>query len=164
MSPWVSRSDAMEKEKALARMMKLCSMSEHCKADIFKKLERCEVANSQEIVEKLCSEGYIDEARYARAFVRDKSSLDGWGCAKIRVALQRKGISSEDISNAIAEMDDEAAWRKFLSTAKAKWKSIEKESDSVKRQAKFFRFALGRGYGYDQIKKAYDIVRTDKRD
>ena len=66
-----------EKQRLLERMMRLCSLSEHCIGDIRKKVERVNPDWCDEIVGRLCKEGYINEMRYARAFARDKSSLAG---------------------------------------------------------------------------------------
>lgn len=119
-------------------------------------------SEAEEIVGTLCSEGYVDDRRYARAFARDKSALQGWGNLKIKLALQRKGIEAEVISAALEEIDSEAATSKLESLLRAKLRTLRKEEDAATRRAKVLRYALGRGYGYDQINKVYnDIVRTD---
>ena len=151
-------------EKILGRMMRLCSLGEHCTSDIKRRLEKYEDIDADALVERLLKEGYIDDARYARAFARDKSSLNCWGTSKIKVALQRKGISAADIAGAIAEIDRPTADDRFLSAARQKWKSLSRETDPEKKKSKFFRFAIGRGYSYEETLKAYDTVRTDKRD
>jgi len=140
-------------------MMRLCSLSEHCRSEILKKLENAGAVRPTEIVETLCKEGYIDEARYARAFARDKSSLQGWGSGKIKLALLKKGISSETIVAALCEIDGEAAREKLRQIVSAKWRTLSSEKDELKKQAKLFRYALGRGYGYDEIRKEYDLIR-----
>lgn len=149
-----------DKAKALDRMMRLCSAGEHCRSDVFRKLENAAVspADASEIVEKLCAEGYIDEGRFSSAFVHDKSSLQGWGTAKIRMALKRKGIDGKVIDRAISGMDREGAGSKLLAIINAKWKSLSGETDINRKQAKLFRFALGRGYDYSEIKNAYEKI------
>lgn len=151
-----------DKVKALDRMMRLCSMGEQCRKDICGKLEKCglEERDIQEMLEKLIAGGYIDEKRYAGAFVHDKSELQGWGAAKIRMALQRKGIQNEDIVEALSHIDGDSAGKKLRQMMQAKWEALEKETDPLKKQAKLFRFAAGRGYDYSQIKKIYDTFRT----
>lgn len=148
-----------EKQRLLERMMRLCSLSEHCIGDIRKKVERVNPDWCEEIVGKLCKEGYIDETRYARAFARDKSSLAGWGSAKIKVALYAKGIAPSVIEAALEEIDDDAAGKRLSALLSSKWKSLERESDPYRRKAKLFRYALGRGYDYEQINKEYDNIR-----
>ena len=148
-----------EKQRLLERMMRLCSLSEHCIGDIRKKVERVNPDWCDEIVGRLCKEGYINEMRYARAFARDKSSLAGWGSAKIKVALCAKGIAPSVIEDALGEIDDVAVRKKLSALMSSKWKSLERESDPFKRKAKLFRYALGRGYDYEQIKEEYDNIR-----
>ena len=151
----------MEKEKMLLRMTRLCSMREYCRSEIRRKLAALPESEAEEIVGTLCSEGYVDDRRYARAFARDKSALQGWGNLKIKLALQRKGIGEADIAAAIAEIDSEAAGAKKEQVLRAKWNALSGETDPARKQARFFRYALGRGFGYEEIKRVYDYLRRD---
>jgi len=135
-------------------------MSEHCISDISAKLTGDAQPFREEIIAKLCKEGYIDESRYARAFARDKSSLQGWGSAKIRLALQRKGIDGQCMAEALASIDEEASDAKLQTLLTAKLKSLSGETDNRKKMAKLYRFALGRGYGYDQINKVLNNINS----
>ncbi|MFR6633809.1 MAG: regulatory protein RecX [Alistipes onderdonkii] len=54
---------------------------------------------------KLVRDRFIDDARYAGAFVREKLRLSGWGGYKIRTALQRKRIDRALIDATLAEAD-----------------------------------------------------------
>lgn len=152
----------MERTRAIERMRGICSRKECCRQEIAAKLEKLEVEDVSGAVEQLCKEGFIDEGRYARAFARDKSSLQGWGSLKIKLALQRRGIDSDVISSALGEIDAEAASVKLESLLRAKLRTLRKEEDAAAVRAKVLRYALGRGYGYEQINKVYnDIIRTD---
>ncbi|MDD2595216.1 MAG: regulatory protein RecX [Bacteroidales bacterium] len=151
----------MNKEQILNRMRALCSKGEKCRSDIFKKIESYNIDSPQELVDILCRENFIDDRRYAAAFARDKSSLQGWGEMKIRLALRRKGIEDTTIEEALDGIDCEQSQKKLVSILKAKYKLLEREKDQDVRNAKLFRFAMGRGYKYEQIKKAYDIIRSN---
>ena len=151
----------MEKDVMLGRMMRLCARSEHCRADIRRKLACLPADEREEVLETLCREGYLDDARFARAFARDKSSLQGWGNLKISVALQQKGIAPDDIAAALGEIDANAASGRLEQLLRAKWNALRGETDPHKKEAKLLRYALGRGYNYDQIRKAYDNIRRD---
>ena len=150
----------MERAKALDRMMALCSRREYCRKEILAKLSRLEAEDATGIVETLCKERYIDELRYATAFARDKSSLQGWGSLKIRVALQAKGIPAETISAALGEIDASAADARLTALLRNKLHALRGESDEATRYRKLLRFGLGRGYDYEQIKRIYDNLRT----
>ena len=151
----------MDKDVMLSRMMRLCARSEHCCADIRRKLAGLAEEEREEVLGTLRREGYLDDARYARAFARDKSSLQGWGNLKISVALQQKGIPPEAIAAALGEIDANAAAGRLEQLLRTKWNALRGEADPRKREAKLLRYALGRGYSYDQIRKVYDNIRRD---
>ena len=150
-----------EKDRLQARMMRLCAAREYCRNDIRRKLAALPPAEAEAVLETLCREGYVDDARYARAFARDKSALQGWGSLKIKLALQRKAIDGPTIAAALDEIDAEAAAARLGQVLAAKWKSLQRESDPARKKAKFFRYALGRGYGYEVIQRIYDQLGRD---
>lgn len=147
-------------EKELSRMAALCSRREYSEQDIKEKLERREVSQKEidKILQALREGGYLNESRYAKAFARDKSSLSGWGASKISFALRRKGLSQEDISEALLQIDNDKAEEKMKQIILNKWKQLSSEKDTSKRIQKCVRFSLGRGYSYDQIKQ---IINKD---
>ncbi|HKM12673.1 MAG TPA: regulatory protein RecX [Bacteroidales bacterium] len=151
----------MERDVILNRMRRLCNRGERCRSDILRKVVALGTPEPESVVEQLVSEGYIDDARYARAFARDKSSLQGWGKVKIRVDLQRKGIEESAITAALSEIDSEAAEKKLQKLALAKLRQLRNESDTNVHKAKFLRYLMGRGYTYDEIVEIYDDNRTD---
>ena len=151
----------MEKDVLLGRMMRLCAAREYCTGELRRKLAGLPPAEAEEVLATLCREGYVDDARYARAFARDKSALQGWGSLKIKLALQNKQIDAATIARALEEIDSPAAEARMEQVLGAKWASLAREEDPARKQAKFFRYGLGRGYGYDQIKRMYDYLRRD---
>ena len=152
---------APDKDRMLARMMRLCATRECCRSDIRRKLAVLPEAEAEAVLETLCREGFVDDARYARAFARDKSALQGWGNLKIKLALQRKAIDAHAIDAALEEIDEKAAGDRMEQVLRAKWKTLAHEEDATRKQARFFRYALGRGYGYEEIKRMYDQLRRD---
>jgi len=150
-----------EKEKALVRLMRLCATRECCRSDLRRKLADLPEADADAIMEKLAREGFVDDARYAQAFARDKSALQGWGSLKIKLALQRKAIDAAAIAAALEEIDGKAAEARMEQVLRAKWKTLAREEDPARKEARFFRYALSRGYGYQEIKRMYDHLRRD---
>lgn len=140
----------MTEELIYSRMMALCSRREYCKADIAAKIAALsEEVDAQAMIEKLCAERFIDENRYAAAFVRDKSRLSGWGEMKIRCALQRKGLDKEIIAEAMDQIDQSQQMERLEKMMKAKAQSLKAASSEEKR-AKLLRFAVSRGFTYAQ--------------
>ena len=151
----------MDKDVMLNRLMRQCALREYCRSDIRRKLDGLPQAEVDEILSKLCREGYVDDARYARAFARDKSALQGWGSLKIKLALQRKAIDAAAIASALEAIDGPAAEARKEQVLRAKWNTLDREDDPARRQAKFFRYAMSRGYGYEETKRIYDYLRRD---
>lgn len=151
----------------LSKMETLCSKKEYNRKQILEKLSKagCEGAEAAEIVSKLVENKYIDEARYARAYVRDKALINGWGDAKIRYMLAAEGIAASDVDAAFAELKDsdtdaEAREKKVLKMLQTKANSLKPaqkdEAQRYQNRLKLVKFALSRGYSYEYINPLID--------
>src|SRR5512145_455765 len=97
----------METAAALVKLQEICSRQEKAPADVMTLLKKWGVApeKQDEILEKLKAERFIDENRYASAFVKDKIRFDHWGTVKIRFHLNHKGISPGITDKVLKEID-----------------------------------------------------------
>ena len=94
-------------------------------------------------------------ARYAAAFARDKSSISGWGKVKIRHSLAAKGIVREDIAAALDGIGGNPGMEKLVKALETK--AVALNGDPY-RKFKLLRFALGRGYEYDEVRDLVDNI------
>ncbi len=143
----------MEKgSNALAAMQRICSVRECCRSEILNKLKRYSLSGEEveEIIESLSNDNFFDHTRYAQSFVRDKSSLSGWGPAKIRWSLRSKAIEDEIIESAMLTITPQQREDKLKSILERKLFTLKKE-DREKIRAKLIRFALSRGFEYDKV-------------
>ncbi len=62
-----------------------------------------------EVIEELSEQGYLDDARYARAFAQDKRELGQWGSERIKRALVSRGVDRELIDATLADHLDGGA-------------------------------------------------------
>ncbi len=139
-------------QKHLTSMMALCSRSEKCKWDICENLRRKAIKTSvvEEIIQTLETEGFLNEKRYARAYVKDKIRLQGWGPVKIQAGLKAKNIPEAIVAEVMKSADNQE-YAENLQKALEKKQQLLKEQNPHKRKEKLVRFALGRGYTYQQI-------------
>ena len=145
-----------KKLKVLNRLRGLCSRREYCVADVLKKATEGlegDRAAAQEVVDVLVKEKYVDDLRYASAYARDKAAIQGWGEVKIRYMLTAKGVSRGIIDMALEEIDQDKADSRLEKLLQNKFKSLK---DDPQVRLKLLRFALGRGYSYDEVSKAVD--------
>ena len=96
-------------EQALASLMRLCARAERSSGDAMRLMATWMVpeGDRQGVLQRLIKDRFIDDSRYAEAFVREKSNLSAWGEYKIRATLRRKGIADEIINNALQQMPTE---------------------------------------------------------
>jgi len=141
----------MTSEQALTRLQNLCSRSEKCMSDLRKKLTAWEIpaAEATKIVARLQADGFVDDRRYAKAFVRDKSRLSRWGILKIRNALKNKQIEDAIIKEALTEVDSLTVQNNLVYLLQQKKKSL-KAIQPIEQREKLLRFALSRGYSYNE--------------
>ncbi|NLA15539.1 MAG: RecX family transcriptional regulator [Bacteroidales bacterium] len=146
-------------QKQVSRMMALCSRGEKCRQDIRRKLIKSDLLEEEieELLTLLEKEGFIDEQRYAIAYVRDKTRLLGWGPVKVMAGLRNKAIPEKCIQEAMKEADDQH-YIEVLQAALQKKTAQLKEPHPIKRREKLVRFGLGRGYTYEQI---YKVLKQD---
>lgn len=130
----------------------LCSRSEKCTSEILEKLKvwGLSVEDSEPVIEKLIAEKYLDDERFARAYVKDKFRFNHWGKQKIAHMLRAKNISSEILEIAFEEIEDEGYSDELRKLLTDKEKSI-KAKDQYDKRNKLMRFALGRGFESNQI-------------
>lgn len=76
--------DITEKD-ALLRLSALCSQAEHCSYEMTEKMRRWGMADTAvaRVMEYLMEHKFVDDERYARAFVKDKIKYNKWGRRKV---------------------------------------------------------------------------------
>ena len=137
--------------KILDNLRRQCSRREYCTSDVLSKalkgLEGDREA-ADTVVQKLVEEKYVDDRRYSEAYAREKSAISGWGEKKIRYMLSAKGISKDVISQALTEIDTAKADTRLEKLLENKYRTLK---DDPQWKMKLLRFALGRGYSYEEV-------------
>ena len=142
-----------------------------CSGQVRRKLQRWSIAQQQKgmpgftdaqmegIVESLISERFVDDARFAGAYVRDKARFAGWGAVKIAYNLKGLGVAESVVKDAVAENMESFAPGRLNDILQKKWKGLKQELTLQQKREKVLRFALGRGFQYGQI---MDIIKDFK--
>jgi regulatory protein len=133
--------------EALTTAASYCSMAEHCISEVVDKLKRYELTSEEQskIIKHLQAEGYLNESRYVKAFVKDKFRFSKWGRVKIRYALRQKGISSALAEEGLTEIEEEVYFEVLTDLLRQKKRSI-KANSPYELRGKLLRFAAGRGF------------------
>jgi regulatory protein len=136
----------MDLSTTLEKLRQICSRQEKCPADVVLLLKRWGIPQEQQqgIVDRLITERFLDEHRYATAFINDKLKFDHWGTVKIRYMLQQKGISRAVADHALQEINREEYRTMVRRELVKKRKSLKGSSREI--WAKLARYGSSRGY------------------
>lgn len=153
------------REEALSALMDRCAKAEVCVSDARRLMLRWQIPTQEQegIIDQLLRDRFIDEARYAGAFVRDKLNFSRWGARKISEALYRKRIPADIIRRAMEQAEGVPMADRLESDLRRKNDAI-KEDNPYKRKEKLLRFGLSRGYDFDTVTEAIERIRFPEPD
>lgn len=92
-------------EEIKKKILRYCAYQERCFSDVRKKLTELGATREEmtQLLEYLTEEGFLNEERFARAYVRGKFRINGWGRLKIKAGLLAKGVEQGIIRTALEE-------------------------------------------------------------
>ena len=149
-------------EQALASLMRQCARMERCSGDALRLMRgwQIEPNKAQEILQQLIKDRFIDDRRYAEAFVREKVSLSAWGEYKIKATLKRKGISEEIIREVLESSGNLHDTARLKERLDRKLRTV-KYKNLYDLRTKLIRYGLSLGFSMDDaIKTVEDITKN----
>ena len=154
---------SMTGQQAYTKLTALCARSEHCQHDMLEKMRQWGVSAEEqaEVMQRLVNERYVDDARFARAFVLDKVRYNKWGRRKVEQALWVKHIDKDIASEVLDDISDEEYLSVLRPLLKQKRRSTKAENE-YELNRKLVRFAIGRGFTMDIIKQCIDAADEDE--
>ena len=145
-------SDNTLYKSALTKAMNICSRREYSRLDIHNKLLSWGVGENDinSIINTLYKENFINESRYAFAFVSDKFKYNKWGKIKIRAHLKAKNISAEIINEALESIDNKAYINLVKNLITSRKRTI-KAKNQYDLKARLMRYGLSKGFESDLL-------------
>lgn len=143
--------------EAKAKLEAYCAYQERCQLEVSQKLISWGFYGEQhdQLIADLISNRFVDEQRFAEAFVSGKFRIKKWGRIKIRQHLKQKHISEYSIKKGFAEIDLEDYYTTLKYLAERKLAELNKEKDPWQKKAKVVRFLASRGFEQELI---YDVL------
>lgn len=145
----LSKAEWLDKAEAY------CAKSEHCAADVRRKLyewgapideffarEGLDIVDF--IEQKLYANDFLNDARFCHAYVHDKVAYQSWGRLKIQAGLRALGLPESEIQKSLDEIDE----KQYRTNLEALIK--QRKSDGEEKR---LRFLLQRGFTYVEINK-----------
>ena len=136
-------------QEAYLTLASLCANAEHCQWEMLEKMRRWELPEEAQarVMQRLVGERYVDDERYAHAFVKGKLNYNKWGRRKIAQALWQKHIDEavrQRVLDEIADEDYVLVLRPLL------------------LNGKLIKFALSRGFTMDIIRQCINVEDEDQ--
>ena len=124
-----------------------CAYQERCHKEVEQKLYDLKMIPEakEKIILHLLQHNFLNEERFARAFVRGKFSIKRWGRIKIVNQLRFKNISPYNIKAGLNEINEDAYIATLQKIAEKKLPLI-KESNTYKKKNKLAAFLISKGY------------------
>ena len=134
-------------DQVLDKMAKYCAYQERCVKEVCDKLKTFDIAEEEKtkILDYLLDNRFVNDERYAKAFVRGKVNQSGWGVNKIRFHLIQKGIDKDIIDEALVQTDEEAYRQRLIEILKTKAQTVKADSDFEKKR-KLAAYAMQKGF------------------
>ncbi|MCH5329642.1 MAG: RecX family transcriptional regulator [Alistipes sp.] len=148
-------------EQALASLMRMAARAEKSSGDALRLMRNwgVDTADQKRVLQKLVAMKFIDDSRYAAAFVRDKLRFSGWGAYKIKAALRAKGIDAATIDEALGQADAECMNDRLTAMLERKRRNL-KYSTPYELKTKLMRYGSSLGYDFETVAEA--VARTLK--
>ena len=134
-------------DQVLDKMAKYCAYQERCVKDVRDKLKTFEISEEEKakIIDYLLDNRFVNDERYAKAYVRGKVNQSGWGVNKIRFHLIQKGIDKNIIDEALGQTDEEAYRQRLIEILETKSKNVKAANDFEKKR-KLAAYAMQKGF------------------
>ena len=148
----------LSSDQVLDKMAKYCAYQERCVKEVTDKLKTFDISEKEkdEILNYLIDNRFVNNERFACAFVRGKINQSGWGLNKIRFHLVQKGIDKETIDEALQSLDEEAYRQRLIEVLRVKAKTVKAENDYEKKR-KLAAYAMQKGFEAGIV---WEVIRT----
>ena len=137
------------------KMANNCVYQDLCHYEVEQKMREFTLIEEakEEIILFLIRDGYLNEERFTRSYIRGKFYIKKWGRKKIKQHLMQKKIPDRLITNSFDEIDEqdyiEAIREQYFAYYEKK-----KELKEYQRKAKTIQYLLSKGYEYEVVLEA----------
>ena len=141
----------------------MCARSERSSGDALRLTKRWGVADedARKVLARLQADRFIDDRRFAEAFVRDKLNLSGWGAYKIKLSLRAKGVARDIIEEVVAPMIEATDMKERLEEIMQRKLRTLKYTTTYEAKTKLIRFAASRGYDIEEAIECASRILND---
>ncbi len=141
--------------KNLAKVQRYCAYQDRCHQEVRTKLIKLKVYGQalEEMISILVQEGFLNEERYARSYVRGKFRIKKWGRVKIEQRLKMKNISAYSIRKGMSEIDEDEYKQTLAAIVEQEVGKLESPINKIKLTKKMMLKGYETGLVMEVLKK-----------
>ncbi|MCB9196122.1 MAG: RecX family transcriptional regulator [Flavobacteriales bacterium] len=154
----ITHIDALEKARSF------CAYQERCQQEVIEKLKSFRLSEDEMnyVLLQLIQGDYLNEQRFAQAYVSGKIRIKKWGRRKIQHQLKLKGLTEKCIETGLKEIENDEYFEILTNVVRTKWETT-KESSEFKKKQKVMTYLYGRGFETDLVREVInDIIEEEK--
>ena len=134
-------------EQALSRIQRYCTYQDRCHIEVERKLTEMRMIPQakEQIIMSLIEDDYLNEERFALAFVKGKFRIKKWGRIRLKAELKKRKISKYLIKSALEQISEKDYLFTFEELVNRKANSIKADSILLKKK-KLADYLIYRGW------------------
>lgn len=147
----------LEPPEAKQKAADYCAYQERSQQEVRDKLYSYGLHQDEveDVLADLIVTGFINEERFARAYVGGKFRMKGWGRRKILQGLNQHRISEYCQRKGLEEIDQEAYYETLKKHAEKKLSSLKGQSDYIQK-GKLTQHLMMKGFENDLIREVIE--------
>lgn len=161
---WAEILEDSRAAECYGKLLGMINRRAHTVTEVQQKLRKAKYEDKfiKEAVDRALEVGLLDDEQFARLFAEERLNYGMVGRRRVVADMQRRGISRKLIDEALEALDqkdgENREWVNARTLAERKWRSLERESDLMKRKKKLLSYLAGRGFTADICYRALDTV------
>jgi regulatory protein len=151
-------------KKEIAKIRRWCAMQERCVVDV--KIHALAMGltekETDQVIEALQEEGFIDEERYAKLYAGSKFRNKNWGRARISGELRARQVPEDIIQIGLSEIDEEEYRKRIIEMVEHKI-SVTDRSNTLLFKHRLAKPAIAKGYESSLVNEIIDELIKEKK-
>jgi len=149
----------LDRRTALLKAESWCAYQERSQQEVRNKLYEYGLHQNdvEDLISELITTNFINEERFAMAYVSGKVNIKKWGRIKIKQGLKLKKVPDKLIQKALNSIDGDKYLANLLATAEKKLRVLT-EKEPIKKKYKLITYLQSKGFENDLI---FDVLKAN---
>ena len=144
---------------AIEKLKKYCAYQERCQMEVRKKAYSYGLSSeeAESLITNLIRENFLNEQRFAEAYVRGKYKFKRWGRKKLELELKSRQVTSYCIKKGMAQIEPAIYFSNLVHLAEKRL-PLTKGKNQAEIKQKLFRHLLSKGYESNLIEEVVNDI------